>query len=187
MADIFPERRFHLGTDEVFWRCYNTSSAVRAAVLAAGKSLDDDGLKWVVRQFIQRAQTTLERLGKSSVVWNEGFDTYGPGNFGWAIAGPTGRTYSINSELAAGGMAQIYDAIQVSLNRPVAIKFLDKQLLSHIEANELFERESLIIAQLNHPNIVQVIDKGISDEVPEIKALHPIWNTIHIRIPIIRI
>ena len=77
---------------------------------------------------------------------------------------PQLQGYKINSELAAGGMAKIYDAIQVSLNRPVAIKFLDKQLLSHIEANELFERESLIIAQLNHPNIVQVIDKGISGE-----------------------
>lgn len=70
--------------------------------------------------------------------------------------------YTINRELASGGMAKIYDAIQISLNRPVAIKFLSKTLLDHHEALSLFERESLIIAQLNHPNIVQVIDKGIS-------------------------
>ena len=72
--------------------------------------------------------------------------------------------YKIKNEFASGGMAKIYDAIQVSLNRPVAIKFLSKKLLSHDEAKSLFERESLIIAQLNHPNIVQVIDKGISEE-----------------------
>ena len=72
--------------------------------------------------------------------------------------------YKINKEFASGGMAKIYDAIQVSLNRPVAIKFLSKKLLSHNEAKALFERESLIVAQLNHPNIVQIIDKGISDE-----------------------
>ncbi|WP_196141146.1 protein kinase [Aliikangiella sp. G2MR2-5] len=72
--------------------------------------------------------------------------------------------YKINKEFASGGMAKIYDAVQISLNRPVAIKFLSKQLLTHREAKELFERESLIIAQLNHPNIVQVIDKGISKE-----------------------
>lgn len=72
--------------------------------------------------------------------------------------------YKINNEFASGGMAKIYDAIQVSLNRPVAIKFLSKKLLTHDEAKSLFERESLIIAQLNHPNIVQVIDKGISEE-----------------------
>lgn len=72
--------------------------------------------------------------------------------------------YKINQEFAAGGMAKIYDAIQISLNRPVAIKFLSRKLLSHNEAKELFESESLIIAQLNHPNIVQIIDKGITEE-----------------------
>jgi len=77
---------------------------------------------------------------------------------------PTLNGYNIIRELAMGGMAQIYDAIQISLNRPVAIKFLSKSLLDHHEAMSLFERESLIIAKLNHPNIVQVIDKGISIE-----------------------
>lgn len=72
--------------------------------------------------------------------------------------------YKINGEFASGGMAKIYDAIQVSLNRPVAIKFLSRQLVDHSEAKELFEAESLIIAQLNHPNIVQVFDKGISPD-----------------------
>ncbi|MGX5174739.1 protein kinase domain-containing protein [Aliikangiella sp. IMCC44653] len=72
--------------------------------------------------------------------------------------------YKIKQKFASGGMAQIYDAIQTSLNRPVAIKFLSEQLLSHAEAKALFEHESLIIAQLHHPNIVQIIDKGISEE-----------------------
>lgn len=80
------------------------------------------------------------------------------------MALPLLEGYKINQELASGGMAKIYDAIQVSLNRSVAVKFLSKQLVSHNEAKELFESESLIIAQLNHPNIVQVIDKGITDE-----------------------
>ena len=77
---------------------------------------------------------------------------------------PTLNGYNIIRELAVGGMAQIYDAVQISLNRPVAIKFLSKSLLDHHEAMSLFERESLIIAKLNHPNIVQVIDRGISSE-----------------------
>jgi len=77
---------------------------------------------------------------------------------------PKLQGYTINREIAAGGMAKIYDATQISLNRPVAIKFLSKTLLDHHEALSLFERESLIIAQLNHPNIVQVIDKGISED-----------------------
>jgi serine/threonine protein kinase len=77
---------------------------------------------------------------------------------------PVLEGYEINREIATGGMAQIYEATQISLDRPVAIKFLSKSLLDHHEALSLFERESLIIAQLNHPNIVQVIDKGISTE-----------------------
>ncbi len=77
---------------------------------------------------------------------------------------PILQGYKINQQIAAGGMAKIYDALQISLNRPVAIKFLSKTLLDHHEAMSLFERESLIIAQLNHPNIVQVIDKGISSD-----------------------
>jgi len=77
---------------------------------------------------------------------------------------PTLKGYEIDQQIAAGGMAKIYTAIQISLNRPVAIKFLSKKLLDHDEALSLFERESLIIAQLNHPNIVQVIDKGISSD-----------------------
>jgi len=73
--------------------------------------------------------------------------------------------YEIKQQIASGGMAKIYDATQISLNRPVAIKFLSRSLLDHSEAMDLFERESLIIAQLNHPNIVQVYDKGISDDL----------------------
>jgi len=80
------------------------------------------------------------------------------------MALPSLQGYKIKQQMAAGGMAKIYDAIQISLNRPVAIKFLSKTLLDHHEAISLFEHESLIIAQLNHPNIVQVIDKGISTD-----------------------
>ncbi len=77
---------------------------------------------------------------------------------------PTLNGYKINHEIGAGGMARVFDATQISLNRPVAIKFLSSELYAHSEARELFEKESLIIAQLNHPNIVHVIDKGVSEE-----------------------
>ena len=55
-AAIFPDQRFHLGGDEVCWRCYNESASVRAAILGSGRKLDDDGFKWVVRTFLERAQ-----------------------------------------------------------------------------------------------------------------------------------
>ena len=100
-AAIFTDDRMHLGADEVCWRCYNQSASVRAAILDAGRALDDDGMKWVVRRFVSRAQATVASLGRSSTVWNEAFGIYGPGNHGFQIgpSGPDGRGYSINTEL----------------------------------------------------------------------------------------
>ena len=125
MAAIFPESRVHIGTDEVYWRCYNSSATLRAAVLAAGKQLDDDGFKWLLRGLISRAQKLLTSLGKTSMIWNEGFDTYGPGNHGWQMKGVEGRTFSINEELSPntavefweGGNGAQYDP---ATGRPVA-------------------------------------------------------------------
>ena len=109
MVAIFPESRVHIGTDEVYWRCYNGSATLRAAVLAAGKQLDDDGFKWLLRGFISRVQKLLSSLGKTSMIWNEGFDTYGPGNHGWEIKGPQGRTFSINKELSPNTAVEFWE------------------------------------------------------------------------------
>jgi len=72
--------------------------------------------------------------------------------------------YSNLAKIGEGGMAFVYRGIQDSLNRPVAIKILTQELEDHGEARNRFERESLIIARLNHPNIIHVIDRGINDD-----------------------
>ena len=72
--------------------------------------------------------------------------------------------YSNLSKIGEGGMAFVYRGIQDSLNRPVAIKLLTNELEDHEEARHRFERESVIIARLNHPNIIHVIDRGINTE-----------------------
>jgi len=75
--------------------------------------------------------------------------------------------YSNLSKIGEGGMAFVYRGIQDSLERPVAIKILTHELEDHGEARNRFERESLIIARLNHPNIIHVIDRGINaDDLP---------------------
>ncbi|MCB1671745.1 MAG: protein kinase [Gammaproteobacteria bacterium] len=75
--------------------------------------------------------------------------------------------YSNLSKIGEGGMAFVYRGIQDSLKRPVAIKILTHELEDHGEARNRFERESLIIARLNHPNIIHVIDRGINqDDLP---------------------
>ena len=75
--------------------------------------------------------------------------------------------YSKLLKIGEGGMAYVYRGIQESLKRPVAIKLLINDLSRDKEARHRFDRESYIIARLTHPNIIHVIDRGItSDEMP---------------------
>jgi len=72
--------------------------------------------------------------------------------------------YSIGEKLGAGGMATVFKGLQLSLQRPVAIKVLSHALRSDEDVRQRFQRESLIIARLNHPNIIHVIDQGITED-----------------------
>ena len=68
--------------------------------------------------------------------------------------------YTLTGKIGQGGIAEIFKGRQESLNRDVAIKILSTSLTSDPDIVRRFERESLVIAKLNHPNIVHVIDKG---------------------------
>ena len=72
--------------------------------------------------------------------------------------------YEIIEKIGAGGMSTVYRGRQISLNRPVAIKVLSDAMTDRADLLERFDRESLIIASLNHPNIIQVIDRGVTSE-----------------------
>jgi serine/threonine protein kinase len=64
--------------------------------------------------------------------------------------------------IAKGGMAAVFKARQISLDRTVAIKTLFRALADIPGVRERFERESLIIAGFSHPNIVHIYDRGIT-------------------------
>lgn len=75
--------------------------------------------------------------------------------------------YQITHRLGDGGTASVFRGVQLSLKRSVAIKILKRNLLAQDEIRLRFELESLIIARLSHPNIIHVIDQGItSDGLP---------------------
>jgi len=69
---------------------------------------------------------------------------------GGACLGP----YRIESKLGAGGMGQVFRAVDTRLGRAVAVK------IAHEHFSSRFEREARAIASLNHPNICTVHDVG---------------------------
>lgn len=69
-------------------------------------------------------------------------------------------SYIVTGKIGQGGIAEIFRAKQESLERDVAIKILFARFSDDSEILRRFERESVVIARLNHPNIVHVIDKG---------------------------
>ena len=74
----------------------------------------------------------------------------------------TGR-YQMVRQLARGGMAEVYLARDLLLDRPVALKVLFPEFSSDRSFVERFRREARAAANLNHPNIVSIFDWGEED------------------------
>ena len=73
--------------------------------------------------------------------------------------------YQLEHEIGSGGMATVYAARDTRHDRSVAVKVLRPELASSI-GGERFLREIAIVARLQHPHIVGLIDSGIIDELP---------------------
>jgi tetratricopeptide (TPR) repeat protein len=73
--------------------------------------------------------------------------------------------YSIEREIGKGGMARVYLAVQRKFGRLVAIKVVSSEFTTDPEFGKRFVREARIVAQLTHPNIVQVHDAGVHDGI----------------------
>jgi len=71
--------------------------------------------------------------------------------------------YEIHSAIGAGGMGEVYRALDTRLNRTVAIKVLASHLSSSPELKQRMEREARAISSLNHPHICQLYDVGSHD------------------------
>lgn len=69
-------------------------------------------------------------------------------------------TYRIEEKIGAGGMGAVYRALQIPLQRNVAIKVLLPHHQTSPELIQRFYRESRLLSGLSHPNIVGIIDFG---------------------------
>lgn len=75
---------------------------------------------------------------------------------GWVL----NNRYRLLEEIGAGGMAVVYRAHDLTLDRPVAIKLMRPQYAGDAAFHAHFQQEARAIARLSHPNIVAVYDVG---------------------------
>lgn len=73
--------------------------------------------------------------------------------------------YKILTKIGQGAMGAVYKAIQVSMDRIVAIKVLAPKYAQNERFRERFLKEARSVARLNHPNIIQGIDVGESNGI----------------------
>src|ERR687883_1900717 len=71
--------------------------------------------------------------------------------------------YELEELIGTGGMSSVFRAHDRLLERKVALKILHEHYTRDDDYVERFRREARAVAQLNHPNIVTVIDRGEQD------------------------
>jgi eukaryotic-like serine/threonine-protein kinase len=76
------------------------------------------------------------------------------------VSGTRLGPYEVVGPLGAGGMGEVYRAKDTRLERTVAIKVLNSNLIASPEVKARFQREAKIISQLQHPNICVLHDIG---------------------------
>jgi eukaryotic-like serine/threonine-protein kinase len=73
--------------------------------------------------------------------------------------------YEILATLGAGGMGEVYRAIDTRLKRNVAVKVVSPENATDATYRQRFTQEALAASALNHPNIVVVYDVGQQGEI----------------------
>ena len=77
-----------------------------------------------------------------------------------------GGRYRLTRPIARGGMAEVWEAVDATLDREVAVKVLHSHLADDPGFVSRFNREARAVARLSHPNVVAVFDTGI-DAIPQ--------------------
>ena len=74
--------------------------------------------------------------------------------------------YRIGRTLGVGAFGAVYEAFRTPLNKRVALKVLHPEMATNQDAVARFIREAELVAQIEHPNIVAVLDVGVESGVP---------------------
>jgi eukaryotic-like serine/threonine-protein kinase len=68
--------------------------------------------------------------------------------------------YQLEAKLGSGGMSTVYLARDQTLDRPVAVKVMHREMSEQADQLERFRQEARSVAKFSHPNVVSVIDAG---------------------------
>ena len=68
--------------------------------------------------------------------------------------------YRLEAKLGSGGMSTVYLARDETLDRPVAVKVMHREMSEQADQLERFRQEARAVAKISHPNVVSVIDAG---------------------------
>jgi eukaryotic-like serine/threonine-protein kinase len=115
-----------------------------------------------------RLTSAVRRLEASSI----------PGRFVGRVFG----SYELKALIATGGMGEVYRAVDVRLNRTVAIKTLPEHFSNDPQRIERFKREARIVSSLNHPHICTLHDIGIQDDIHYLVMEHIEGETLEKRL-----
>src|SRR5438105_1618048 len=74
--------------------------------------------------------------------------------------------YEIHSQIGAGGMGEVYLALDTKLDRKVALKILPAEIAAHPDRMKRFVQEAKAASALNHPNIITIHEIDVTDSGP---------------------
>ena len=75
------------------------------------------------------------------------------------------KRYRINRIIGIGGMAVVFEASDLLLNRTVAVKMLKETINNDTQSVKRFLNESKAVSMLSHPNIVNIYDVSVKDDL----------------------
>jgi serine/threonine protein kinase len=72
--------------------------------------------------------------------------------------------YDVLGVVGRGGMGAVYEALNTTINKRVAMKCIDTSLADNPEATARFQREAMAASAVESPHIVQIFDAGVTTE-----------------------